>query len=164
VGDVSTWTWGGVGSTGSWMAGANGYFAPQRLLFDLGAPCDLQGINIWNFTLDASPSYYGGWGVKDFRVYSSNVDGDLLTQIGSGTLDKVTSVPSWTQQYVLSGATGVQYVALLADNGWGAPPPEVGCYLRIGRVNFSAVPEPGTLVLLGAGLFGLLCYAWRKRK
>ncbi len=26
------------------------------------------------------------------------------------------------------------------------------------------VPEPGTLALLAAGLIGLLCYAWRKRK
>jgi hypothetical protein len=26
------------------------------------------------------------------------------------------------------------------------------------------VPEPSTLALLAAGLMGLLCYAWRKRK
>ena len=35
------------------------------------------------------------------------------------------------------------------------------------RLNFSvtvsAVPEPGTLVLLASGLIGLLCYVWRKR-
>ena len=26
----------------------------------------------------------------------------------------------------------------------------------------AAVPEPSTLLLLAAGLFGLVCYAWRK--
>ncbi len=30
--------------------------------------------------------------------------------------------------------------------------------------NFGVVPEPSTLVLLAAGLLGLLCYAWKKRK
>jgi hypothetical protein len=31
------------------------------------------------------------------------------------------------------------------------------------NVSVTGVPEPGTLVLLAAGLAGLLCYAWRKR-
>ncbi|MCD4727636.1 MAG: PEP-CTERM sorting domain-containing protein [Pirellulales bacterium] len=30
--------------------------------------------------------------------------------------------------------------------------------------HFSAIPEPGTLVLLGFGAFGLAAYAWRKRR
>ena len=32
------------------------------------------------------------------------------------------------------------------------------------RLDYAAVPEPGTMALLSAGLFGLLAYAWRKRK
>ena len=31
-------------------------------------------------------------------------------------------------------------------------------------ITVTSIPEPSTVVLLGSGLFGLLCYAWRKRK
>jgi hypothetical protein len=41
----------------------------------------------------------------------------------------------------------------------GAP-----CTFGIDSVSFTAVPEPSTLVLASMGLFGLLAYAWRKRK
>jgi hypothetical protein len=43
--------------------------------------------------------------------------------------------------------------------------PNSNYYSDLTGVTFSvsSVPEPGTLVLLGAGLAGLLCYAWRKR-
>jgi hypothetical protein len=32
------------------------------------------------------------------------------------------------------------------------------------RLEFTPVPEPGTLVLMTSALIGLVCYAWRKRK
>lgn len=35
-------------------------------------------------------------------------------------------------------------------------------YIRVS--NTAPVPEPATLVLVATALFGLLCYAWRKRK
>jgi hypothetical protein len=31
-------------------------------------------------------------------------------------------------------------------------------------MGIKAVPEPGTLALIAAGLAGLLAYAWRKRR
>jgi hypothetical protein len=41
-----------------------------------------------------------------------------------------------------------------ASSGWGV----------VFAAQIVSVPEPGTLTLLVAGLLGLLCYAWRKRK
>ena len=33
-----------------------------------------------------------------------------------------------------------------------------------GVASIDAIPEPSAIVLLAMGLFGLLAYAWRKRK
>jgi hypothetical protein len=48
----------------------------------------------------------------------------------------------------------------------GIPGATAGSTMGIDNVHFivAPVPEPSTLVLLSAGLFGLLAYAWRKRK
>ncbi len=55
--------------------------------------------------------------------------------------------------YVSKGATsGVIFNGQMGDNTY------------FGNCSFTTVPEPLTIVLLGCGLFGLLAYAWRKRK
>ena len=70
----------------------------------------------------------------------------------------------WQQAYSLSGLTGSQITGLTnlvmqMDYRYG--------YAGMGVDNISltnSIPEPGTLVLLGCGLAGLLAYAWRKRR
>lgn len=43
---------------------------------------------------------------------------------------------------------------------WGGQ----GRNTAIGSVAIAAIPEPTTLILMVSGAFGLLCYAWRRRK
>lgn len=37
-------------------------------------------------------------------------------------------------------------------------------FIDLVTLSYQPIPEPNTLALLSAGLIGLLCYAWRKRK
>jgi hypothetical protein len=47
---------------------------------------------------------------------------------------------------------------------FGGQPPSTALGVAGVPISVLIVPEPSTLALLGCGLFGLLAYAWRKRK
>jgi hypothetical protein len=90
---------------------------------------------------------------------SATMEVDLIT--GSGTHSvSITPTGTW-QQY------GVVFTATAADVGHSFQPGFLGVggsVMGVDSVRLDAIPEPSTLVLLGAGLAGLLAYAWRKRK
>ena len=48
--------------------------------------------------------------------------------------------------------------------GGGVGGSDASCVFGIDRVSLTAVPEPSMITMCVAGLFGLLAYAWRKRK
>jgi hypothetical protein len=86
-----------------------------------------------------------------------------------------TSPPSWTDAktgvtaYLLG--SNYQEFAGLSPTGSGTIaisftwPGDYGYLNAISLVDHATqTPEPSTLALLGAGLAGLLCYAWRKRR
>jgi hypothetical protein len=59
---------------------------------------------------------------------------------------------------------GTDYGLVLLNYGQVLPPQFSGLSGAGSSGAGSSVPEPGTLALLGCGLFGLLAYAWRKHR
>ena len=102
-------------------------------------------------------SVYGGW--------YGNTDGSSNLQVvdtsppSDPNLDDGKDETLIARFYVTPG-TNINFLAL--DDGIGGLGFTNGVTYRF-RFD-TAVPEPGTIVLLASSLMGLLCYAWRKRK
>lgn len=110
-------------------------------------------------------SYYNGvnqHNVSDFGVFNTVID------IGAGASDRATSLTFdlnglWTTAAdVLSIKSDDDYLA--AAHIWGTSPTNangVTFFVGTGEPN-TPVPEPGTIVLLGAGLLGLGIFGRRR--
>jgi len=117
-------------------------------------------------------------------VYGAG-NSDQRTQTGDGLLVEVlradnttlasgTYLPgAWDDPGNRNLAAGLKGTLSYTGDGTGVvrlrigptPPLTSGRFEgEIDNLSVSQVPEPGTLVLLGTGLLGLLAYAWRKRK
>ena len=129
------------------------------LLRDNGFVSVLQGgqdLGI-NVQFDSTPTYAETYAVH-LDVNTNNFATGYGATVGlsvNGTQIDLGSAGAFNWDY-----DGTNYI------GYGLTYGDAFCYSKWDNLSISTaeVPEPSTLVLLAAGLFGLLCYAWRKRK
>jgi len=149
-------------------AGGNGD-GSAWIYYDLGSQKEVGALAVWNAndSISSIPIDQTYAGAKDVDVLYSN-DAVNWTAADSFVFTRATPfVDNPAEILQLSSAVTAQYMKLDIHSCYEVRDPAYGV-VGLKHVAFldgsAAVPEPSTIVLLAAGLIGLLCYAWRKRK
>lgn len=121
---------------------------------------------------------FGGRSNQGYQVDLTFVNGSTATLLAKTTLQANDPAAYWTKVSLTNSeggtlsqngvvATGVKAVTFRnfdAANATGGGQYAQVMYREFDIVGTASVPEPGTLVLAGMSVAGMLAYAWRKRK
>lgn len=149
------------------------YSYGSLLVWQAGETNNFVSIAPNNFVASGSKRL-GNWvnNVDDIKTtYPGVLNGETtwvrMTRVGSVfTAYKSTDGDTWVQ----ASATTFDRPDLAGDVqvglAYGTALPVTDAYITYDNFSITTaeVPEPSTLALLGAGLMGLLAYAWRKRR
>ncbi len=129
------------------LVATNGTPQIVELVFNAGnVQAYLNGTSVW--TASGLPTGIASYTLVASGTQGANSDGHGDYSGFNGALGDML----WYNQVLSS--TDRNNVGAYLQTAYGIQVVYVGTY----------VPEPSTLVLLAAGLAGLLCYAWRKRR
>lgn len=92
------------------------------------------------------------YGTTTMGVAVGDSGGDFAQDMFSGSTTAFKA-----RSFTFTARQEASYIKLVGSG-------DGGTIANFSHVSMNAVPEPGTVVLLATSLFGLLCYAWRKRK
>ncbi len=155
----------GQGST----QGADAFSAGGTCTITFNTSVNTAGYNITEIQTFAW-WYPANAGLQNYDVaYSTVSNPTFVALISTGTQGSATfsSSQAETQVTIVDSlgavlATGVKALQFTFHTPAGSTNSNMGEIDVFGTA--TQTPEPGTLALLAAGLAGLLCYAWRKRR
>lgn len=123
---------------------------PYTLSFDLGANYNLTNTRAWNWNNTGNLSA----GVKTMSIEVASTLGGTTTSLGEFTLTPGIGAAGFTGDNFATVASNVREVKFVITEGYGWGTTTTLIAINEVRFEGSAVPEPGSLALLGLG--GLL--------
>jgi len=134
----------------------------------LGVPFSTSG-NKGSFTIFLLHQTHSSGAVQDLVVTGGWVDDDNIKANLAVTADPGAYAAGFSSalallEVVVPTGTIVSPMTELSVTSESYPTEPAHYFLPSGAPGNIIMPEPSTLLLLAAGLFGVFCYAWRKRK
>ena len=146
VGDISTWTHAVNDPQGNyWLSGRNaGKNGNEVITFDLGGTFDVEGLYLWQYTLENSTNRQ----IVDATLTFSTDGINYSNSIAWNPALVTTSTAYTPENFTFTAVEDVTHIKMLVENS--------SDFVGLAEIRFSAVPEPSAALLSGFALLGLL--------